>query len=59
MALAEKVVKEQLTRTPERYTARVRWLAIIYFSLNVLSLAIIIAIVWRVQFFITLAQRPT
>lgn len=57
MALAEKVVKDQLTRTPERYAARVRWLAAIYFTLDTLSIAIIVAIAWRVQYFITLAQR--
>ncbi|MEO5953152.1 MAG: hypothetical protein ABIQ44_11860 [Chloroflexia bacterium] len=57
MALAEKVVKDYLTRTPERYAARVRWLAAIYFTLDILSIVIIIAIVWRVQYFITLAQR--
>ena len=46
-----------MTRTPERYAARVRWMAAIYLGLNLLSLAIIVAIVWRSQFFITLAQR--
>lgn len=57
MALAEKVIKEHVTRTPERYAARVRWLALIYFALDTLSLSIIIAILWRIQFFISLAQR--
>jgi len=57
MSLAEKVVKEHVTRTPERYAARVRWMAVIYLTLNIISVAIIVAIVWRVQFFVTLAQR--
>lgn len=57
MAIAEKLVKEALTRTPERYAARVRWLAAIFFTLNILSVAIIVAIAWRVQYLITLAQR--
>lgn len=57
MSLAEKVVKEHVTRTPERYAARVRWMAVIYLTLNLISIAIIVAIVWRVQFFITLTQR--
>lgn len=57
MALTEKLIKEHATRTPERYAARVRWMAAIYFALNLFSFAIIVAILWRVQFFITLAQR--
>src|SRR4051812_38614296 len=57
MALAEKAVKEVATRTPARYAGRVRWLAVIYFVLFVVSVAIVITIVWRSQFFITLAQR--
>ena len=57
MALAEKLIKEHVTRTPERYASRVRWMAVIYIALNVLSLTIIVVILWRVQFFIALAQR--
>ena len=57
MALAEKAIKEVVTRTAPRYSARVRGLAAIYVVLNLVSLAIIIAIVWRGQFFVTLSQR--
>jgi hypothetical protein len=57
MALAEQVIKEVATRTPERYAARVRMMALIYFMLNLLALSVIVTILWRVQFFITLAQR--
>jgi hypothetical protein len=57
MALAEKFVKEQLARTPDRYAMRVRWLAVVYFALNVISIAIIVAIAWRIRYFITLSQR--
>ena len=37
MALAEKVIKEYVTQTTERYAARVRWLATIYLTLDILS----------------------
>ncbi|HST04238.1 MAG TPA: hypothetical protein VLQ48_05825, partial [Chloroflexia bacterium] len=57
MALSEKLVKEQLTPTPDRYASRVRWLAIVYLVLNPVSLALVVLIAWRVQFFITIAQR--
>src|SRR5689334_8234194 len=57
MALAEKIIKEHVTRDPQRYAARVRWMAAIYISLNLISIAIIVAITWRVRFFITLTQR--
>ncbi len=57
MALAEKLIKEHVSETPDRYAARVRWMAVIYLALNLLSVAIIVAIVWRVQFFVTLTQR--
>jgi hypothetical protein len=57
MALAEKAIKEVVTQTVPRYDARVRGLAIIYVVLNLVSLAIIIAILWRGQFFVTLSQR--
>src|SRR5215212_3393405 len=57
MSLAEKVIKEELDTTPERYAARVRWQAVIYFALNAISVAILIIIAWRVQFFVTLSQR--
>jgi hypothetical protein len=57
MALAEKAIKEVVTRTPRRYDTRVRSLAIIYVVLNLVSLAIAITIVWRGQFFVTLSQR--
>ena len=57
MALSEKLVKEKLTPNPGRYASRVRWLALVYLVLNPVSLALMAAIVWRLQFFITLAQR--
>lgn len=57
MSLAEKFVKEHATSTPERYASRVRWLAIIYVALNLISLVIMALVAWRVQFFITIAQR--
>jgi hypothetical protein len=57
VALAEKFVKQHLVRTPDRYAARVRWMAAIYFVLNAISIVIIIAIAWRVQYFVTLSQR--
>lgn len=57
MSLAEKLVKDKATSTPERYAVRVRWLAAIYLLLNLISLVIMVAIIWRVQFFITIAQR--
>jgi hypothetical protein len=57
LALAEKIVKEHITKTPDRYAKRVRWQAFIYFALNALSIVIIVAIAWRVQFFVTLSQR--
>jgi hypothetical protein len=47
MSLAENIVKEEGTRTPRRYRSRVRWVALIYFVLNILSLAIIVTIAWR------------
>jgi hypothetical protein len=57
MAVAEKAIKEVVTRTVPRYDARVRGLAAIYVFLNLISLAIVITIVWRGQFFVTLSQR--
>lgn len=57
MALAEKAIKEVVTRTAPRYSARVRGLAAIYVLLNLVSLAIVITILWRGQFFVTLSQR--
>src|SRR5262245_61142016 len=57
MSVAEKVVKERVHRSPETYATRVRWNAVIYFVLNLLSVAIAVTIVWRVKFFVTLAQR--
>jgi hypothetical protein len=57
MALAEKAIKEVVTRTAPRYDARVRVLAAIYVFLNLVSIAIIVTIVWRGQFFVTLSQR--
>jgi hypothetical protein len=57
MALAEKAIKEVVTRTAPRYDARVRGLAAIYVFLNLVSIAIIVTIVWRGQFFVTLSQR--
>ena len=57
MALAEQLVKQTATKTPENYASKVRWTALIYFVLNAVSVVIIIAIVWRVQFFVTLSQR--
>jgi hypothetical protein len=57
MALAEKAIKEVVTQTAPRYDARVRGLAAIYVFLNLISLAIAVAIIWRGQFFVTLSQR--
>jgi len=57
MSLAENIVKEQVTQTASSYRTRVRWMAVIYLVLNSMSLAIIVAVVWRVQYFITLTQR--
>jgi hypothetical protein len=57
MALAEKAIKEVVTRTAPRYDARVRGLAAIYVFLNLVSIAIIVTILWRGQFFVTLSQR--
>jgi hypothetical protein len=57
MALSEELVKDKLTPSAGRYAGRVRWLAIVYIALNLLSRVLIVAIAWRVQFFITLAQR--
>jgi len=57
MSFAEKAVKEHATKDPPSYTRRVRWVALIYFVLNILSIAIIVTIAWRVQFFVTLSQR--
>ncbi len=57
MSLTEDMVSEQVDQPPKRYASRVRWMAIIYVVLNIISIAIIIAIVWRLRFFITLSQR--
>jgi hypothetical protein len=57
MALAEKLIKDVATQTPESYATRVRWMAVIYLVLNLVSIALIITIIWRGQFFVTLAQR--
>ena len=57
MSLAEKFVKEHATCTPERYANRVRWLAVIYVALNLISFAVMVAVAWRFQFFMTIAQR--
>lgn len=57
MALAEKIIKERLDDSPDHYARRVRWMAVIYLVLNVVSIAIIVTIVWRARFFVTLAQR--
>lgn len=56
MALAEKAGKE-IVRTPETYASRVRLLALIYFTLNVIALIVAVTIAWRVQFFVTISQR--
>src|SRR5215216_7877325 len=57
MSVAEKFIKEYAHRTPESYATRVRWNAVIYVVLNVISVAIATTIIWRVQFFVTLTQR--
>jgi hypothetical protein len=57
MSLAERFVKEHATSTPENYASRVRWLAVIYVALNLISAAIMVAVAWRFQFFMTIAQR--
>jgi hypothetical protein len=57
MALAERLVKQQLTITPERYANKVRWTAATYFILNLVSVIIMVTIIWRGQFFVTLSQR--
>lgn len=57
MALVESIVREHAAQTPDRYGARVRWIAFIYVVLDLLSLVIIVTIAWRVRYFITLAQR--
>jgi hypothetical protein len=57
VALAEKAIKEVVAKTPERYAARVRWMAAIYVLLDLISIAIIVTIIWRFRFFVTLAQR--
>jgi hypothetical protein len=57
MALAEKFIKEKATRSPERYAARVRTMALVYLALDTISIIIIVAIAWRVRYFITLSQR--
>jgi hypothetical protein len=57
MALSEELVKDKLTPSAGTYANRVRWLAVVYIVLNIVSLGITVAIAWRVQFFVTLAQR--
>jgi len=57
MPLAEQIVQIHANGDPDRYGARVRWLGVIYLVLNLLSLIIMGVILWRVKFFITLAQR--
>ncbi len=57
MALAEKLVKQQFTISPERYASKVRWMAAIYFILNLVSIIVMITVLWRGQFFVTLSQR--
>ncbi len=57
MSLAEDVIREQVIQKPGRYASRVRWIAVIYFVLNVISLVIIAIIAWKIRFFVTIAQR--
>ncbi|MBF6612237.1 MAG: hypothetical protein IVW55_03835 [Chloroflexi bacterium] len=57
MSLSEDVIREQVIERPGRYASRVRWIAVIYFVLNIISLVIIAIIAWKIRFFITLAQR--
>ncbi len=57
MALAEKLIQKLVEQDPEHYAVRVRWLAFIYVLLNVISLALVVTIAWRIQYFITLSQR--
>lgn len=57
MALAESIVKEHASQNPDQYGARVRWIALIYVVLNLISVAIIITVVWRVRYFVALSQR--
>jgi hypothetical protein len=55
--LTEQLIKNVAVSTPAGYQARVRWLALVYFSLNAASLAIIGIVVWRAKHLVTLAQR--
>ncbi|MGI8587466.1 MAG: hypothetical protein ACR2M0_07225 [Chloroflexia bacterium] len=57
MSLAEQFVGTDSHGSPERYGARVRWLAVIYIVLDLLSVVIMGLIVWRERFLVTLAQR--
>ncbi len=57
MARVDESIMDTATGTVEHYATRVRILAIIYFSLNAVAIAVIVTVIWRVQFFITLAQR--
>lgn len=57
MALAEKWIKQHAAENAKQYRAKVRWLAIIYVLLDLISLTIMAIIAWGVRFFITLSQR--
>ncbi len=57
MGLTESLIMGHTEQTPERYGERVRWIALIYVVLDLISVAIIVTVAWRVRYFIALAQR--
>jgi hypothetical protein len=57
MALTEGIVKQAAAETPKGYGRRVTGLAVVYFFLNLLSMAIVSLILWRAKHLVTLSQR--
>ena len=56
MALGESLVRTA-ARTPQRYAAKVRWLAVVYVAINLVAAVVIAIVLWRIRYLVTITQR--
>lgn len=57
MSLTEEMIRQQVAHSPNRYAKRVQMLAGIYFVLDLISIGVLVAIAWRIQYFVIITQR--
>src|SRR5690348_12819965 len=57
MSLTEHISREQMAHTAGQYKRRVQWLAAIYVLLDLISIAIIVILAWRIQYLVIITQR--